>query len=605
MKNTKEKSPVLPVIKYMLKIAKQERPILFFAYFLFFAVEIIRNATNILLPKLILDELFFIYNGEDVSVHLKKVIIFAAATVFSHFFANIIMGIANRIRNLCAEWFDEYFQVVVNERIMKLDFEQTEDPEVLNQMNKAKEGMSWYSGNVCGILNQFFDIINFVAVLISVVVILFVTVPMVIPIQIVCIALLIFFSKKIREIELKSFQGLSKSNRIFGYLFIQLSDFHYGKDIRMYNSSDLFSKRSSEHLNDQIKIWTNQAEGTQKQQFCMNIVSACTNFLAYSYIGVKTVKRLISLGDFSMCISSCNTMNSRCQDIVNRYQEILKRVSYANEFLKFMEYPCAISKGTKDVDLSKNHEIEFKNVYFKYPRSENYILKNINLKITSGQHLAVVGLNGAGKTTFIKLLCRLYDVTEGEILIDGINIKEYKDDEYRKLFAVVFQDFKLFRFTLRENITFSQSTESDEKLYDVLQQAGLAEDVEKLPKKAGTWLWKSFDKKGVEFSGGQQQKVAIARALYKDSPIVILDEPTAALDPIAEADIYSRFNTTLAGGKTAIYISHRLSSCKFCDNIAVFSEGTIKEFGNHNQLMKLENGVYHQMFTTQAKQYKK
>ena len=168
MKNTKEKSPVLPVIKYMLKIAKQERPILFFAYFLFFAVEIIRNATNILLPKLILDELFFIYNGEDVSVHLKKVVIFAAATVFSHFFANIIMGIANRIRNLCAEWFDEYFQVVVNERIMQLDFEQTEDPEVLNQMNKAKEGMSWYSGNVCGILNQFFDIINFVAVLISV-----------------------------------------------------------------------------------------------------------------------------------------------------------------------------------------------------------------------------------------------------------------------------------------------------------------------------------------------------------------------------------------------------------------------------------------------------
>ena len=500
MKNTKEKSPVLPVIKYMLKIAKQERPILFFAYFLFFAVEIIRNATNILLPKLILDELFFIYNGEDVSVHLKKVVIFAAATVFSHFFANIIMGIANRIRDLCAEWFDEYFQVVVNERIMKLDFEQTEDPEVLNQMNKAKEGMSWYSGNVCGILNQFFDIINFVAVLISVVVLLFVTVPMVIPIQIVCIALLIFFSKKIREIELKSFLGLSKSNRIFGYLFFQLSDFQYGKDIRMYNSSDLFSKRSSEHLDDQIKIWTNQAEGTQKHQFCMNIVSACTNFLSYSYIGAKTVKRIISLGDFSMCISSCNTMNSCCQNIVIRYQEILKRVSYANEFLKFMEYPCAISKGTKNVDFSKNHEIEFRNVYFKYPRSEKFILKNINLKITSGQHLAVVGLNGAGKTTFIKLLCRLYDVTEGEILIDGINIKEYKDDEYRKLFAIVFQDFKLFRFTVRENVTFSSDTKNDEKLFEVLKQSGLANDVENLPKKADTWMWKIFDKKGVEFS---------------------------------------------------------------------------------------------------------
>ena len=201
-------------------------------------------------------------------------------------------------------------------------------------------------------------------------------------------------------------------------------------------------------------------------------------------------------------------------------------------------------------------------------------------------------------------MCRLYDVTDGEILIDGINIKEYKDDEYRKLFAIVFQDFKLFRFTVRENVTFSSDTKNDEKLFEVLKQSGLANDVENLPKKADTWMWKIFDKKGVEFSGGQQQKLAIARALYKDSPIVILDEPTAALDPIAEADIYNRFNTTLAGGKTAVYISHRLSSCKFCDKIAVFSEGTIKEYGNHDELMKLKNGVYQQMFTTQAKQYK-
>ena len=600
----KEKSPILPVIFYMLKTAKQEKPILFFSYFLNFLIEIIRTGTNLLLPKLIIDELFYIYNDADVAFHLIKVIIFALATVFLHFFANILGGLTYRIRDVCNEWFEEYFQVKVNEQVMSLDFEQTENPEVLNQMNKAKEGISWYSGNVCGILDQIQRILTSIIILFTVIVLITSKSPLILPIQIVSMKFLFFFSKKIRQIEIESFKGLAKTNRIFGYMFFQLSDFQYGKDIRMYNSAPLFTKRSGDHLLEQEKIWTKQAEGTQKQQMSMNFVTACASFLSYFYVGFKTVKKSISLGDFSMCISACNTLTTCWTNIVNAYQEILKRVSYANEYLTFMNYPCEISKGTKDVDFSKNHEIEFKHVYFKYPRSEKFILKDINLKITSGQHLAVVGLNGAGKTTFIKLLCRLYDVTDGEILIDGINIKEYKDDEYRKLFAIVFQDFKLFRFTVRENVTFSSDTKNDEKLFEVLKQSGLANDVENLPKKADTWMWKIFDKKGVEFSGGQQQKLAIARALYKDSPIVILDEPTAALDPIAEADIYNRFNTTLAGGKTAVYISHRLSSCKFCDKIAVFSEGTIKEYGNHDELMKLKNGVYQQMFTTQAKQYK-
>ena len=178
-----------------------------------------------------------------------------------------------------------------------------------------------------------------------------------------------------------------------------------------------------------------------------------------------------------------------------------------------------------------------------------------------------------------------------------------EDEEYRKLFAVVFQDFKLFAFSLKENICFSLD-EEDSKIDMVLKESGLYDDVQKMPKKSLTCLWKSFDKEGLELSGGQKQKTALSRALYKDSPIVILDEPTAALDPIAEADVYSRFNTTLAGGRTAIYISHRLSSCKFCDKIAVFSDKSIREYGNHQELMKNKNGIYYKMFETQAKQYR-
>ena len=590
------------VLKYMLGLAWKERPSLYLAYLLFFMIKFVRNAVAVLLPKLIIDQLVYIYNGADAKEHLIRVLIYAGATVIIEFLANVMERLAERVRSLCDEWFNEYFQVKVNDMAMSVDFECTEDPEVLNQMHKAKEGMSWYSGNVCGILNQFFEIISNVAVLAGVITVICISSPLILPLEIVSMFFIAIFNRKIQQIEIKSFQGLAKSNRIFGYYFFDLSDFQNGKDIRLYQSAELFEKRSREQLDEQEKIWIYQAEGTRKQQLCINVIYALGNFGAYSYIGYKAVKGLLSLGDFSMCITATNTMTNCCETIVRCFQEILKRVNYANEYMKFMEYPFATPKGSLPVKLQGDHLIEFKNVSFKYPRGEKYVLKNVSITIPSGQHLAVVGLNGAGKTTFIKLLCRLYDVSDGEILIDGINIKEYSDQEYRKLFAVVFQDFKLFRFSLRENISFDTQT-ADSEIEPLLKESGLYDDVQKMPHKADTMMWKSFDKKGIELSGGQQQKLVLARALYKNAPVVILDEPTAALDPIAEAEVYDQFNKSLAGGKTAIYISHRLSSCKFCDKIAVFDEGELKEYGSHKELMENKGGVYHKMFTTQAEQY--
>ena len=257
-------------------------------------------------------------------------------------------------------------------------------------------------------------------------------------------------------------------------------------------------------------------------------------------------------------------------------------------------------KGTRAVKQGE-HTIEFRNVGFKYPRSEQFVLRNVNITIRPEEHLSIVGLNGAGKTTFIKLLCRLYDVTEGEIRVDGVNIKEYSDEEYRKLFSVVFQDFKLFAFSLRDNIALAAEVE-DGRINETLKLSGFYEDAQRLEHGLETTLFKAYDEKGTELSGGQQQKTAISRALYKNAPIVILDEPTAALDPMAEYDIYRRFDT-LVGGKTAIYISHRLSSCKFCDKIAVFAEDTIKEYGTHEELVSLKNGIYAEMFAAQAQYY--
>lgn len=600
----KERLPVKRVILFMLKTAATQKPLLFLVYFIRLIIELIRKAQIVILPKLLLDELVAIYNGADVTERLKIAGLYAVITVFAQLFANILNGITGRMTSVYQEYFNEYFQLQTNDFSMSIDFEQTEDPEALNQLKKAKEGMTWYSGNVIGILDNFFTIITNVIVLCGVIAVIAVSSPILIPIQVGLIAIIAVLNKKQREIEIKSFQNLSKVNRIFGYVLFQLSDFRFGKDIRLYESAGLFHKVSEHHIEEMHKIWKNQAEREKKQQYGIDTVSAIGTFVQYAYIGLRALRGVLSVGDFSMCIAAADSFTQCCQNIVRGGQEVIKRVSYANEYLKFLEYPPAISKGTLPVAKKHEHLIEFKNVSFKYPRAEKYVLKNVNLTIPAGQHLALVGLNGAGKTTLIKLLCRLYDVTEGEILIDGINIKEYSEQEYRSLFSVVFQDFKLFAFTLEENIAFT--AESDKScLKQVIEQAGLSEDVEKLPLKEKTCLWKSFDKEnGVELSGGQQQKIAIARALYKNSPIVILDEPTAALDPIAEAEIYSRFNTSLAGGKTAIYISHRLSSCKFCDLIAVFDEGVLTEYGTHSQLMS-QNGLYHQMFTTQAEQYVK
>jgi ATP-binding cassette subfamily B protein/ATP-binding cassette subfamily C protein len=224
----------------------------------------------------------------------------------------------------------------------------------------------------------------------------------------------------------------------------------------------------------------------------------------------------------------------------------------------------------------------------------------VSLIIRSGEKLSIVGQNGAGKTTFIKLLCKLYEPQEGEIRINGVNIREYSREEYNRLLAVVFQDFKLFSFSVKENISFYHNSE-ERKLYHALEKAGLKDRIDKLEQGIETSIYKNFDKEGVELSGGENQKMAIARAIYKDSPIVILDEPTAALDPYAEFEIYTRFNE-LVSNKTAIYISHRLSSCRFCDHIAVFDHGELVEYGTHKEL-EGKNGLYSKMWHTQAQYY--
>lgn len=250
---------------------------------------------------------------------------------------------------------------------------------------------------------------------------------------------------------------------------------------------------------------------------------------------------------------------------------------------------------------NKKFDIEFRDVSFKYQGAEDYALKHINLSLNVGERLAVVGMNGSGKTTFIKLLCRLYDPTEGEIFMNDFNVRKYDYRQYLDLFSVVFQDYKLLSVPLGNNVASSDRWDTA-KVEQLLDEVGFGDRYSKMPKKLDTPLYKDFDEDGVNVSGGEAQKIALARALYKDAPFIILDEPTAALDPIAEAEIYSKFDE-IVGDKTAIYISHRLSSCRFCDKIAVFDHGEIVQIGTHEELLADPTGKYYELWHAQAQYY--
>ena len=272
--------------------------------------------------------------------------------------------------------------------------------------------------------------------------------------------------------------------------------------------------------------------------------------------------------------------------------------------LELLELSDEMYKGSLPMEKRSDNEyhIAFRNVSFKYPGSQEYALKNFSLEFQVGEKLAIVGRNGSGKTTMIKLLCRLYDPDEGEILVNGVDIKKFRHHEYGKLFSVVFQDYVLFSLMLAENIAADKDYDG-EKVRRCLMDAGFGERLESLGEKGITsYLYKNYTDEGIEISGGEAQKLAIARAIYKEAPFVLLDEPTAALDPIAEAEIYSNFDK-IAGSKTAIYISHRLSSCRFCDKIAVFDKGRLVQTGSHEELLADKGGVYASLWNAQARYY--
>ncbi len=379
-----------------------------------------------------------------------------------------------------------------------------------------------------------------------------------------------------------------------------------GMDDRIYLQADIIQKLSEKMNKDHLKAFSDaQSLGFKLSipRGILNWSSTLFNYLLvcfYCAMGAFPVGNVIKytgyLGRFM------EDLNALLDTLFRSFKE---NEQFLKLYLEYFDIPNDMYQGSLAVEKRSdtNYDIEFRNVSFKYAGSENYALKNVNLTFKVGERLAVVGMNGSGKTTFIKLMCRLYDPTEGEIYMNDFNVRKYDYRQYLDLFSVVFQDYSLLALPLGNNVS-SAATWDGEKAERCLQEVGFGERYAEMAKGLDTPIYKNFDDEGVNVSGGEAQKIALARALYKDAPFIILDEPTAALDPIAEAEIYSKFDE-IVGDKTAIYISHRLSSCRFCDKIAVFDNGEIVQVGSHEELLADENGKYYELWTAQAQYYTK
>ena len=375
-----------------------------------------------------------------------------------------------------------------------------------------------------------------------------------------------------------------------------------GKDIRIFHQQNMMESFGNQMNRNWRRMTLQYAANDMRHLGLQGFLSACVGGIVYLYVAFCAWAGSISTGNVVRYAGAVQQFIQAMTDLLASWNQMHYDRRMMDEYLEYLDLKNEMKKGTIPVEKRRDGRflVEFRNVSFCYPGSDRYAIRNLSVKLEIGEHMALVGRNGSGKTTFVKLLCRLYDPTEGTILLNGVDIRKYDEQEYRRLFSVVFQDFRIFSFALGENIAGSMQVDK-ERAMDAICRAGLEGLYRKMPDGLATMIYRDFSDTGMEISGGEAQKLAMARAIYKDAPFVILDEPTAALDPVAENEIYTGFHEII-GNKTALFISHRLSACRFSKEILVFENGNVIQRGSHEELAGRE-GLYRRMWQAQARNY--
>lgn len=581
-------------LKYFVPLLLKISPMTIISMIAVAVISGISNIAWVVFPKLILDELFYNKNYDKL---LMVIVIFIAL----QFVCRLLSDILNSVHYYYTRKADFDIDKMFNKKVTSIDYFHVEDPKFNDQLSYAKKCLSQYSNGIYSITWTIRSLIEAIISISGVVgIVLFSGQYLIIIVTIITVVLNTIIYGKFQKIDEAFNSGIVRHNRKQWYFNKSIMGFRIQKNLRMYNASDLILEKSNEINKEVNKLEEiNVRKRNRVNILEMSAFYLITKFLTIIILAYAVYTKDITIAVFTMLYSAASTLDSEISNLIYSLKSYYQDCVYQDNFINLMEIETVFKNGIKPID--KIETIEFKNVSFKYPRTDNYVLKNLNFKINNKEKISLVGLNGAGKTTIIKLICRFFEVEEGEILVNGENINNYKYDDYMKCLSVVFQDFKVISFMVKSNIAIID--ENQEKLKDVLKRSQVLDKVESLPNKEYTYINKWFDKKGVEFSGGEMQKFALARALYKDADLVVLDEPTSALDPISEAKIYYHFKDVV-GEKLTLFISHRLSSCIFSDKILVLDGNKIVETGTHKELMNNETGLYKKMFLAQAEYYK-
>lgn len=587
------------IIKNAVKLSKALLP----SSIVLILITAISPFVNILFPKYIIDEL--------VGAQRIHIIIYLISAAIS---LNLLFGVVNTALKNYLQMVNEKiymeFNIMIGKKAMEMDYEYVEDPEILDLKTKAAEGFNYYGG-VWGLSNEAIRIVSGLITLSGLFYIILQVNFLVMLALLAIVAISTYYSDRLQKVVYSFWDRLRTYNRKYRYINSIMLDIKYGKDIRLYDMSEMILEKNRGYVNETYAAYKKQTDLEYKSMMGKGVVGQIQMLIVYAYLTYKVFVEYMGLGSFTMFASAANSFVNTMTELTNGIISIRRACQYTRSFMDFLLLPDIKKRGNLQAKQEAAYELEFKNVSFKYPKTEHMVLKNINLKIKSNEKLSVVGLNGAGKTTLIKLMIRLYDPTEGNILLNGTDIKELDYEEYLKLFSVVFQDFYLLAASIKENIVLDDfckralgtSTDSDESaVMESIIKAGLGSKINKLDQGIDTELYRVFHKDGIELSGGEAQKLALARAVYKNAPIIVLDEPTAALDPVAEYEIYRHFDE-LIENKTTIYVSHRMSSCRFCDAVAVFNDGNLEQYGAHEVLMKDIDGLYYKLFSAQAQYY--
>ena len=579
--------------KYILDFVWKEKHgrIYIFLMFVSSLLNVIPSLIYTIFPGLIINELI---NNQQINV----LILYVGILVLTPLVDQIINRLIGKHLSSISLRLSATFLKKYNYHTAMMDYETIEKPDI-----------QIMSSRVSGTFYNALQVVDRLGVLISAVFSLIAIFSIIATINIFIIFIVLFIlfinsmiTKRLNQKQYLNGKELSKYDRYLNSLLSVLDYINYAKEVRLFNLKSYFADMLFEKRTEANKIHLKDRINGLNAQIFFSSTNLIQQAVLYVYLIYKVIYDGLSIGSMSIYMAAVGQLAGSFNSVINNYLELAKNSLNIQEMITFMNIPLRQHQtGDKTPIFDKNSIVEFRNVSFKYPGSERYALINMNITFRGDEKLCIVGVNGSGKSTFIKLLTRLYFPTEGDILLNGVNINEYDYTQYQRLFAPVFQDYSLYCLSFGENIILANKYDK-ERLNEVCLKVGLSSLINKLPRGYDTSIFKLFDEEGFAPSGGEGQRIAIARAIYHDAPVFLLDEPTAALDPLAEYEIYKQFSDMITD-RTAIIITHRLSAVQLADKVAVFEDGGLVEYGTHKELYD-NGGIYKEMFDKQGKFYR-